>query len=38
VEILSGLTEGDTVVFGEQNQYKEGELVSPKLVEAPRMD
>ena len=38
VEILSGLSEGDTVVFGEQNQFKEGQLVSPKLVEAPRME
>lgn len=38
VEVLSGLSEGDTVVFGEQNQFKEGELVSPKLVEAPRME
>jgi RND family efflux transporter MFP subunit len=38
VEILSGLSEGETVVFGEQNQFKEGELVSPKLVEAPRME
>jgi RND family efflux transporter MFP subunit len=36
VEVLSGLTEGDTVVFGEQNQFKEGELVSPKLVEIPK--
>jgi RND family efflux transporter MFP subunit len=38
VEILSGLSEGDTVVFGEQNQFKEGQLVSPKLVEAPRVE
>ena len=38
VEVLSGLSEGDTVVFGEQNHFKEGQLVSPKLVEAPRMD
>jgi multidrug efflux pump subunit AcrA (membrane-fusion protein) len=38
VEVLSGLGEGDTIVFGEQNQFKEGELVSPKLVEAPRME
>jgi RND family efflux transporter MFP subunit len=38
VEVLSGLSEGDTVVFGEQNQFKEGQLVSPKLVEAPRME
>jgi RND family efflux transporter MFP subunit len=37
-EVLSGLSEGDTVVFGEQNQFKEGQLVSPKLVEAPRME
>jgi len=36
VQILSGLSEGDTVVFGEQNQLKEGELVSPKLVEIPK--
>jgi multidrug efflux pump subunit AcrA (membrane-fusion protein) len=37
-EILSGLDEGATVVFGEQNQFKEGELVSPKLVKAPGME
>ena len=34
-EILSGLSENETVVFGEQNQFKEGQLVSPKLVEVP---
>jgi hypothetical protein len=38
VEILSGLNEGETVVFGEQNQFKEGESVSPKLVEVPRVE
>jgi RND family efflux transporter MFP subunit len=38
VEVLSGLSEGDTVVFGEQNQFKDGQIVSPKLVEAPRME
>jgi RND family efflux transporter MFP subunit len=38
VEILSGLSEGETVVFGEQNQFKEGELVTPKLIEAPGME
>jgi RND family efflux transporter MFP subunit len=37
-EVLSGLHEGETVVFGEQNQFKEGELVSPQLVEAPGME
>ncbi len=35
-EILSGLREGDTVIFGEQNQYKPGQSVSPKLVEVPK--
>lgn len=34
-EILSGLNENETVVFGEQNQFKEGQLVSPKVVEVP---
>ncbi len=37
-EVLSGLNENETVVFGEQNQFKEGQLVSPKLVEAPGME
>jgi RND family efflux transporter MFP subunit len=32
-EVLSGLKEGDAVIFGEQNQYKAGQTVSPKLVE-----
>jgi len=34
-EVLSGLAENETVVFGEQNQFREGQLVTPKLVEAP---
>ncbi|MGA7852948.1 MAG: efflux RND transporter periplasmic adaptor subunit [Candidatus Acidiferrales bacterium] len=38
VEVLSGIKENELVVFGEQNQFKEGELVSPKVVEAPRME
>jgi RND family efflux transporter MFP subunit len=38
VEILAGIKENELVVFGEQNQFKEGELVSPKIVEAPRME
>ena len=38
VEVLSGLTEGDVVVFGEQNQFKEGQLVTPKFIEAPRVE
>lgn len=38
VEVLSGIKENELVVFGEQNQFKEGELVSPKVVAAPRME
>jgi RND family efflux transporter MFP subunit len=37
-EVLSGLSENDTVVFGEENQFKEGQQVSPKLVTAPGME
>ncbi len=37
-EVLSGLSENETIVFGEQNQFKEGQLVSPKIVEAPGME
>jgi RND family efflux transporter MFP subunit len=37
-EVLSGLGEGESIVFGEQNQFKEGELVSPQLVEPPGME
>jgi RND family efflux transporter MFP subunit len=37
-EILSGLNENDTVIFGEQNQFKVGELVSPQIVAAPGME
>jgi len=33
VEILSGLAENDLVIFGEQGQYKAGELVNPKIIE-----
>ncbi len=34
-EVLSGLKENEMVVFGEQNQFKEGQLVSPQIVTAP---
>lgn len=37
-EVLSGLNENDTVIFGEQNQFKEGQQVSPQLVAAPGME
>ena len=34
VEIVSGLQENEMVIFGEQAQFRIGELVSPKLVES----
>ncbi len=38
VQILSGLRENDLVVFGEQGQYREGELVKPKPIEPSKVD
>ena len=35
VEVLSGLKENEIVVFGEQNQFKDGQLVSPQIVANP---
>jgi hypothetical protein len=32
VEIVSGLKQNERVVFGEQSQYRPGELVAPKIV------
>lgn len=32
VEVLSGLKEKELIVFGEQSQFKPGELVKPKFV------
>jgi RND family efflux transporter MFP subunit len=32
-EIVSGLQENETVIFGSQGQYQAGQIVSPKLVE-----
>jgi RND family efflux transporter MFP subunit len=37
-EVLSGLRENEAVIFGEQNQFKEGQQVSPQLVTAPGME
>ena len=34
-EVLSGLRENETLVFGEQNQFREGQQVSPQIVAAP---
>ncbi len=32
IEVLSGLAESERIVFGEQSQFKPGELVKPKFV------
>lgn len=32
-EVVSGLRENETVIFGSQGQYQEGQIVSPKFVE-----
>ena len=37
VEVVSGLHEGERVVFGEQARYHAGENVSPKLVDVSRI-
>jgi RND family efflux transporter MFP subunit len=37
-EILSGLKEGEMVVFGEQNQYRPDQLVSPQVVKPAGME
>ena len=38
VEIASGLAENDLVIFGEQNQFRPGEIVKPKLVSPANLD
>jgi RND family efflux transporter MFP subunit len=38
VEIASGLNENDSVVFGEQTQYRAGELVKPKPITPEGME
>jgi len=38
VEILSGLQEGDLVVFGEQSQFQPGEIVKPKLIQPSEVE
>ena len=37
-EILSGLKEGEMVVYGAQAQYKPGELVIPKIVKPSELE
>jgi RND family efflux transporter MFP subunit len=38
MEIVSGLEQNEMVIFGEQSQYKAGELVKPKLVVPSEME
>jgi len=38
VQIVSGLNENDGVVFGEQTQYRSGELVKPKPITPQGME
>ena len=37
-EIVAGLQENELVVFGNQSQYKTGQSVSPKMVEATQAE
>ena len=34
VEVVSGLKKGDLVIFGDQSQFQQGELVEPKVISA----
>jgi RND family efflux transporter MFP subunit len=38
VEVVSGVTESENIVFGDQSQYRPGELVRPKLIVPARME
>ena len=38
VEIASGLNDNDKVVFGEQNQYRAGQLVKPRQITPQGME
>jgi RND family efflux transporter MFP subunit len=38
VEIVSGLKENEMVIFGEQSQFKPGELVAPKVIAPAEME
>lgn len=38
VQVTSGLQENETVIFGEQSQYKPGDHVTPKVVQPPSAD
>jgi RND family efflux transporter MFP subunit len=38
IEIVSGLNEGDRVIFGEQGEYKAGQHVAPRLITTAEME
>ena len=38
IEITSGLQEGDQIIYGSVQEFRQGEVVTPKLVEPARMD
>ncbi len=38
IEIVSGVNEGDRVIFGEQGEYKAGQHVTPRLIPASEME
>lgn len=38
VEVVSGLNANETVVYGEQLQYRPGELVKPQMITPPGME
>lgn len=37
-EIVSGLQQNEMVIFGEQSQYKPGQLVAPKVIAPAEME
>jgi RND family efflux transporter MFP subunit len=38
VEILSGLRENEMVLFGGQTQFKPGQVISPRVIQAPSVE
>jgi RND family efflux transporter MFP subunit len=38
VEIMSGLKENETIIYGSLSQYRPGQVVTPKLVEPSQMN
>jgi RND family efflux transporter MFP subunit len=38
VEVVGGMKEGEMVVYGEQSQFRTGEVVQPQIVEAAELE